>query len=472
MGFLDWALNRFGYTKLKYEAVPAGTIEKEFGVLPAASRTMADDQRLWWQMYVNHPPWALNCDVKSLGLPGAIGRELSRHALTEFAVAVSGSARAGYIDRQLQLAAAKLGYHLELGLCLGGVALRPYPDGKGRILVDTFTTGFVPTRFDGAGKCTGGVFKSRPVRQGKDWFVKLEYHDFLPRRGGGELYVVENRAFKSGRDGGLGAPVPLGSVEEWSDLEEHLELENLESPLFAYFKPPMANHVDPDSPLGVSVYSGPVASRIQEADEQWEQLKWEYRSGQRRIILDRSAVNAGQADDRLFELGSFNNHDFYQLISPEFRNSALYEGYQYILKVIEFNCGLAFGTISDPQAVVEKTATAELIGKHEQYITVGAIQRALQDTLDDLTYAMSAWCDLARLAPAGTYTVDYSWGDGVLDDPDTRRQDMAMGISLMDANVMGPVEFRMKYFREDEKTAKKMLPKLEELVTEPEEEIE
>ena len=123
---------------------------------------------------------------------------------------------------------------------------------------------------------------------------------------------------------------------------------------------------------------------------------------------------------------------------------------------------LAFGTISDPQSV-EKTATEIIAAKQRQFVTEKAIQSAFQSALDDLIYAMDAWCDLAQLAPAGTYSVDYNWGDGVLDDPDTKRQDMAMGLSLLNASIIGPVEYRMRYFGEDEKTAKKMLPDMEDM---------
>jgi len=149
----------------------------------------------------------------------------------------------------------------------------------------------------------------------------------------------------------------------------------------------------------------------------------------------------------------------------------MYDGLQYILKIIEFNVGLTFGTISDPQSV-NKTATEEIMTKHRQYVTEGDIQKAFQGTLDDLVYAMDALCSLYRLAPAGTYTVDYKWGDGILDDPETKRQDMAMGLQLVNAGVMGQLEYRMKYFGEDEATAKKMLPGMEDMTTEGQEEIE
>ena len=469
MGLIDWARNLFGFGKLNKETTPAGTIEKEFGVRPAASRKMEDNINLWWALYTNHPPWE-SCDVRPLGLPGAIGRELARHALTEFSVAVSGSARAEYINRQMQLAAAKFGIDLELGLCLGGVCLKPYPD-NGRVLVDAFTTKFTPTRFDGTGKAIGGVFESDPVRQGKDWFVKLEYHDLQTRKDGRTVYVVENKAFRSVSGGGARERVPLDSVKAWAGLSEREELERLDGPLFAYFKPPSANSVEPSSSLGVSVYSGPTVDLILQADEQWQQLRREYKTGKRRMIIDKGVMDASQADDEIYEYGVFSSKDFFQFINPEIRDDPLYNGFQRILQRIEFNVGLAFGTISDPQSV-EKTATEILAAKQRQFVTEKAIQAAFQSTLDDLIYAMDAWCDLARLAPAGTYSVDYNWGDGVLDDPETKRQDMAMDMQRVSAGLMKPVAFVMKWDGVDEKTARKMLPDMEDMTDEEQDEVE
>lgn len=469
MGFFDWALNKFGFGKLNREATPAGTIEKEFGARPAASRRMEDNVNLWWDMYTNHPPWE-SCDVRPLDLPRAVSRELAQHALAEFSVAVSGSSRAEYINQQVKFAAPKLSSHLEMGLCLGGVCLKPYPD-NGRILVDAFTTHFTPTRFDGTGKAIGGVFKSEPVRQGRDWFIKLEYHDFLTREDGSTVYVVENRAFRSGKDGEIGALVPLETVKEWAGLSDHEEIEYLEHPLFAYFKPPLANSVDPASPLGVSVYAGGVVDLIRQADEQWQQLRREYKSGKRRMLINGGVMDASQADDEIYEYGRFSDPNFFQFINPEIRDDPLYKGFQRILQRIEFNTGLAFGTISDPQSV-EKTATEILAAKQRQFVTEKAVQAAFQDSLNDLIYAMNAWCDLDRLAPPGEYSVDYNWGDGVLDDPDTKRQDMAMGLQLLNASIIGPLEYRMRYFGEDEKTAKKMLPDMEDMADEKQEEVE
>lgn len=172
-------------------------------------------------------------------------------------------------------------------------------------------------------------------------------------------------------------------------------------------------------------------------------------------------MDAEQFSDDIFVVGPFTNDgNFFETFSPDFRDDPLYNGLQRILQRIEFNAGLSFGTISDPQSV-ERTATEILAAKHRQRVTENAIQKAFQSTLDDLLYAMNAWCDLEGSAPTGNYEAEYNWGDGVLDDPDTRRQDMAMDASLVNQGLMSRVSFIMKWNKVDEATAKKMLSEID-----------
>ena len=64
-------------------------------------------------------------------------------------------------------------------------------------------------------------------------------------------------------------------------------------------------------------------------------------------------------------------------------------------------------------------------------------------------------------------TIDFD--DSIIEDKTTERnndrQDLAAGI-------MNPWEYRMKWYNEDEATAKKMLPKMEDMTDEEKEEIE
>ncbi|MDE7242768.1 MAG: hypothetical protein K2O18_02155 [Oscillospiraceae bacterium] len=419
----------------------------------AISPAMQEARNLWWQMYVNRPPWA-DCEVRPLGLPGALGRELARHVLSEFSVRVSGGERARFLNDQLREAGKNFCRCLELGLCLGGIALRPYLD-HGRLFVDISAVNFLPTRFDGTGKAVGGLFKSNPVREGNRFFVRLESHDFISRPGGEQVYVIRNRAFVSNIDGCIGSEVPLSEVSAWKDLEPETCIQDLTHPLFAYFKPPVSNDIDPESQLGVSVYGGAAAELIRQADEQWKLLRWEYASGKRRVYVD--GISEEQFDDDIFVAGPFSSDgNFFQVFSPDFRDDPLYNGFQRILQRIEFQTGLAYGTISDPQSV-EKTATEIIAAKHRQYVTEKGIQKAFQSALDGLLFAMDAWCDLAGLAPHGPFQTQYHWGDGVLDDPETRRLDMSLDAELVEKGLLLPWEFRMKWFDEEEAAAKALI---------------
>ena len=462
---LGWLKNLLHRGRAK--SIPAGTIEKEFGAYPAVSRQMEDNLNLWYALYTNHPPWE-SCEVRPLGLPAAIGRELARYAFTEFRMAVSGGARGEFLNGQIQRAAGNFERDLEIGLCLGGVALKPCPD-EGRLLVDAVSmAAFTPTAFDGMGRAAAGVFRSRPERVGKAYYVLLEYHAFRQTDAGERVYVIQNKAFKSDPDGGVGAEVPLQAVPKWAALEPETAIAGLERPLFAFFKPPVKNNIEPSSDLGVSVYGGATVDLLKQADEQWERIGWEYRSGDRKIFCDSIRIDHTQFNDRLFMNGDFFNgkmgQSLFEVFSPEFRDGPLYSGFQRTLQRIEFNVGLAYGTLSDPQTV-EKTATEILAAKNRQFATEKEIMAAFEKTLDDLLYAMDAWCDLAQLAPAGGYKAEYKWGDGVLDDPDTRRAEMMADMSQVAAGLMNDWEFRMKWRGEDEETAKRMLPKMESLVS-------
>lgn len=459
---LDWIKNIFGWFRPK--TIQTGTIEREFNTYPAVSRQMEQNINLWYALYTNHPPWE-SCEVRPVGIPAAIGRELARYALTEFSMTVSGGARGKFLDEQIQKDVQNFGNHLELGLCLGGIALKPYLE-NGNILIDASTlSAFKPTQFDSSGRAIAGVFKSRPERVGKEYFSLMEYHFFRPEDG---VYVIQNKAFKSSENGDIGAEVPLQTVQKWADLIPEQMIAGLEKPLFAFFKPPVMNNIETDSDIGISVYGGATVDLLEQADRQWERLLWEYRSGERKIFCDARQLEHTQFNDRFFETGDFFNgklgESLFEVFTPEFRDDPLYSGFQHIVQRIEFNVGLAYGTLSDPQTI-ERTATEILAAKNRQFSTEKLIMTAFESTLNDLLYAMNAWCDLAGLAPAGEYTVEYNWGDGVLDDPDTRHSEMAIDMQQVSAGLMNPYEYRMKWFGEDEETAKKMLPQMEDLVS-------
>lgn len=446
---------------------PQAVAEREFGASPAVSLTMEQHIGLWYAMMVNTPPWQ-NCDVKAVGLPAAICREVARPTLVEFTANITGSKRADYLNENFQTAKENFNRALELGLALGGVALKPYIYGDNMLVDVTGAAGFQPTKFDPSGRCIGGVFKDKPVKVNGTYYVRLESHEL-----NGTTYTIKNKAYYSDSAGSVGADAQLTTIPEWADIEPEVAIENVDGPLFAYFKPPIANTADSNSMCGMSIYGdAATVDLIKQADEQWERLRWEYKSSERKVLMDGTSSTADMFNKRLFEIGPFSpNGDFFQHIEPQIRDDAIYRGFQNTLRRVEFNIGLSYGDISDPQTI-EKTATEIRSSKQRKYVLVSSIQAALAHTFDSLIYAMDVYASLYGLAPAGDYEATYDWGDSILDDQETKDKEFSRDLQLTSAGVMNPWELRAKYFNEDEDTAKAALPTAQDMVTEQQQEVE
>lgn len=460
MGFVSTIL-----AKIRGYMFPQAAVEQAFQVKPAVSQTMEQNIGLWYAMYINEPPWA-DDRVRPLGLPAAIARELARPTLVELNVDITGGQRADYIADVFHHAQRHMLKNLEMGLALGGIAFKPYLDGDKLAVDATGTTGFQPTEFDQDGHCTGGVFKSEPVEVDGRYYIKLESHGFE-----GDVYVIRNKAYDSDSTGSVKNPVPLATVPEWAELEDETRIDGLKGPLFAYFRVPNANNIDTASDVGVSVYGGAVAELIKQADEQWALLRWEYVSGKRKIYMDGTQVLAEKFDRELFEVTAFSKEGLFEVFSPAFRDSPIYDGLQNILKQIEFGVGMAYGTISDP-ASVEKTATEIRNSKQRMFVTIDSIQREMECVFDMLLYAINAYASLYKLAPKGDYEVAYDWGDSVLSDAETKQaelQDMREDVA---AGLIRPELYVARKYGVTEEEARAMMPGMEDVVTEPEEEIE
>ncbi len=453
------------WNRVKNFIFPQATVQKEFDVTPAVSRIMERNINLWYAMYINQPPWAVG-NVVPIGLPAAICREIARPALSELTVNITGSKRADYLDERFQAASEHFLRNLELGLATGGIAFKPYIY-NGMLLVDaTSSAAFRPTKFSPTGVCVGGVFREKAVVNGKH-YVRLEYHDLT-----GNTYKIQNKAYHSDSSGSVGDKAELTDVPDWADIVPEITIQNLDGPLFAYFRTPQSNNVETDDMAGMSIYGGAVVDLIRQADEQWECLRWEYESGQRKIFMDVTETTARDFDKRLFEIGPFSRDgNFFEKFEPQMRDEPIYRGFQNILKQIEFQVGLSYGTISDPQSI-EKTATEIRNSKQRMYVTIDSIQKALQHTFDSLIYAMDVYATLYGLAPAGAYEASYDWGDSILDDADAKDKEFVRDVQMLNAGIMNDWEFRMKYFNEDEATAKAALPKMQDMATEKQEEVE
>ena len=279
---------------------------------------------------------------------------------------------------------------------------------------------------------TGAIFYDHLVR-GNRIYTRLEDHEFS-----GSTYSITVKAFRSMTSADLGIEVPLTDVPEWAAISPHTEFSDVDRPLWGYFRVSSGNSTDRHSPLGVSVYAAAVDT-IHDTDEQYGRLLWEYDGGQLALDVDQTALRPDingesvmpQREQRLYRnwlngSSGANGRNLYEVFAPALRDESYRRGMDAMLKRVEFQCGLAYGTLSDPQNV-DKTAEEIRSSKQRSYTTVKDLQRALGNALTDLVYSISKlldaqWNSGAAVSPPGDCNVTFDFDDSIISDPKERKQ--------------------------------------------------
>ncbi len=435
--------------------IGTSNVKQALNIDVALSPTMVEALQTWAAMYVNQSPW-LAGNMQSLNLAASIASEVARAVTIEAEITVTGSARAEFLQSQIKPVLDNLRTTTEYSAAKGGLMFKPYINGD-KITVDLVQADqFYPVAFDANGKMTACIFSDQKTI-GEHYYTRLEYHAFMA-----DGYYITNTAWKSSTRDVLGNQIPLSSVPDWADLLPEAMIANVKAPLFAYFKMPFANNIDPSSPLGVSIYSRAV-DLIEQADQQWTDFLWEFESGKRALYTDPMAFAKDPKtnkpilpDRRLYRLldlqGKIDKQGLFEEWTPTLRETNILNGLDAILRRVEFACGLSYGVLSNSESVA-LTATEIRASKQRYYATVTDMQKALQTAIDGLLYAMDVWATLGRLAPAGKYSVTYWWDDSIVADHDTA---FTQDLQVL-GQVMSKVEFRMRNYGEDEETARKMI---------------
>jgi len=401
---------------------------------------------LWAAMYEDRAPW-LSCKqgIESAGISGAIATELARLVTCEMQTAADDPA----VDVVYQHLIRTIHIPVEYGCALGGMLFKPYQTETGDVVTQNIRADhFFPLSFDSSGNITECVLVEQ-VYSGRAVFTRLEYHS-LPDR------AIMNLAYRNGNASSaasLGTQIPLESVPQWAGMQEQAVLNSSKLP-FGYFRIPLANTIDADSPLGVSVF-GRAVGLIKEADKKYSNISWEYEAKQAAVhiaasLLKRNAEGNFEypgGKERLYRALEYNagaaDKPLLDVFSPDIRADDLYKGYQNQLKMIEFVCGLAYGTISDPQ-VVDKTATEVKSSKQRLYVTITGIQTALESALRDTAEAIAFW--MGKPAP----NVTFEWGDSIKTDQDAEANRAMLEFQ---AGIIDQVEYFKRVYGMSEEDA-------------------
>lgn len=295
----------------------------------------------------------------------------------------------------------KMQEHIEQSLALGGGAIKAWYDEKhdsqGNVVPDSggirlgfcMADQFVPTAWDNA-QVTDGVFISRQAKDGY-YYTRLEWHkwDGLTYYITNELYRAEQKdnstpGYTESQDI-LGFRYPLNEIYPF--LNEETSMHGLTTSLFAYYRTAVANNIDDNSPLGVSIYANAL-STLRALDICYDSFVREFQLGKKRIIIPAQCLRTvvdpitGEprryfdATDEAFVALSTDDTDNLKIQdnSVELRVDEHERAINAFLSILCLQVGFSAGTFTFDRAQGLKTATEVISENSKTYKTIKAQQ--------------------------------------------------------------------------------------------------
>ncbi|HWQ90251.1 MAG TPA: hypothetical protein VN673_01175, partial [Clostridia bacterium] len=296
------------------------------------------------------------------------------------------------------------------------------------------------------------AFASDVLVQGKK-YIYLETH--VLKEGG---YTITNRYLRQEQGNLLEEPLPLGMAPVWNTGSD--------IPLFSIVSPNIVNNVGESYGLGISIFANAI-DNLMGVDLAYNNFCRDFKLGGKKVFVNQSLTkrdehgNVVTPDDvaqQLFTVVGNTDitaekeliHEF----NPQLRVQENIDGVQGQLDYLSFKVG--FGTkhyqfngssiVTATQYTGDKQELVQNASKH--YIAVEAFMKSL---VRSILWAGKEVCG-QKVNPDAKVTVNFE--DSYIIDKESERQRDREDVR---DGLMQKWEYRVKWYGEDEETAKKMV---------------
>lgn len=411
MGLITWI-------KAVWNKLFKKEIKEKFGADILLSSTMENWIAKFYNITSGNPDWNdTEDDIESINFAGFIDDVTAGLVTLDAKIKMPDTPRGKLLQESADYVLQVLNDKVSEALGNAGIMFKP--NGKN---VDYVEPGnFAPTEKDSNGNILGCVFQDQRTI-GDYTYTRIEWHRF-ENINGLRLYRITNYAFKkkgghyyarrpygeeSGEFGGIGKPCELSEVPDWANLEEDIALENVEKPLYSYFKNPAPNRLDRTSPLGVPIWHN-CLKELEDLDIAWGRKRGEVKDSKHITFLPESVIKFAKQHEiklprfvRGMQMGASTTggenqiHEHVSTLLTEQRIKDI----NSILAMISMKCGFSQGFFVLDEKTGMMTATQVEADDQETIRTVKNIRDALQSCLEDLFYALNVMADQYTTLPA------------------------------------------------------------------------
>lgn len=333
---------------------------------------------------------------------------------------------------------------IELAFALGTGAFVEYMD-NGEVVIDYVRGSMVyPLAWDN-GIITECAFASERKR-GTEKYIYLNIH----RRDAQGRYIIENKMFKRNGETIAPADLPEGVADEVATGSE--------LPYYQIIMPNIVNNADLSSPMGISVYANAI-DNLQNIDLVFDSYDNEFRLGKKRILVPLTLTQSTMADSGVTRpVFDDNDVEFYVIetgdqnaqkieeMNGTLRYDAFEAGIKTAINLAAYKCGFGENRYRF-EGGTAMTATQVISQDSDLFRNLKKHELILDAALQGLVKAIAQMAGIA----IGEITIEFD--DSIIEDEDKERQRFMQEIR---EGLRQPWEYRVKYFGEDEDTAKAM----------------
>ena len=406
--------------------------EEDFNIQAAEFPEMESLINRCANIYRGVPEWLDDEDnIKTINFAKTVCSETARLTTLAIGIQIGGSARATWLQKQINKVYFQIRHWVEYGCAYGTVFIKPNGES-----LDVFTPADVMIVDYDNQEIKGIIFKDS-YTVGRKYYTRLEYHRFVETTVDGVTtypYYVSNRAYVSKSPQSIGDRIDLKQTK-WADLMADTPPilkangEKLDGPLFGVLRTPQANNVDISTPLGLPVFAEGI-EELGDIDVAYSRNAGEIKDSQKIALLDdRLLMPSGTPVSAMSPRGMENRRnemklphyvknvfgqdekEFYQEINPQLNTDARLAGINALLSQLSYKCGFSSGYFVFNEKTGMVTATQVEADDRRTIQFIKDVRDKLEDCLNGVIYALNVFADLYDLTPVGVYETTYDFGD-------------------------------------------------------------
>lgn len=406
--------------------------EEDFNIQAAEFPEMESLINRCANIYRGAPEWLDDKNnIKTINFAKSVCSETARLATLAIGIQIDGSARATWLQKQINKVYFQIRHWVEYGCAYGTVFIKPNGES-----LDVFTPADVMiVNYDNQ-EIKGIIFKDS-YTVGRKYYTRLEYHRFVETTVDGVTtypYYVSNRAYVSKSPQSIGDKIDLKQTK-WADLMADTPPilkandEKLDGPLYGVLRTPQANNVDISTPLGLPIFAEAI-EELKDLDIAYSRNAKEILDSKRTALVDDrllmpsgspvSAMTPQAMEHRCKEMSlpdyvknvfGQDEKEFYQEINPILNTDTRISGINALLSQLGYKIGFSNGYFVFNESSGIQTATGVEAEQQRTVQFVKDVRDKLESCLDEVIYALNVYADLYGLAPVGAYEVNYDFGD-------------------------------------------------------------